>query len=231
MVDKALFETIKSKFPEGTSFKDAYAAGITDPQGNKIRHIRCYAPAVKNPLAIKKQTYLSKYPYKQNYYAAMGDLYVMCKYENISKTKTEYKIWSLFDISQNRKEKTPDVEDIPMTLTVEDKKHNTFVLNLVCKIRKGDMVLLYENSPDELVEADKNLLSQRLYVVTGFENPNYVKLVKHINAQKDSELGKGESVKSFDKTPEKIRQTITGLHYLIAGKDFDFSADFGIVFK
>ena len=231
IVDKALLAAIKSQFPEGTSFKDAYAAGIKDPQGNKIRHIRCFAPAVKNPLEIKKQTYLSKYPYKQNYYAAMGDLYVMCKYENISKTKTEYRIWSLFDISQNRKMKTSDVEDIPTSLTVEDKKHNILTLNLVCKIRKGDMILLYENSPDELVEADKNLLSQRLYVVTGFENPNYIKLVKHINAQKDSELGKGESVKSFDKTPEKIRQTITGLHYLIAGKDFEFSADFGITFK
>lgn len=231
MVDKALFATIKSKFPEGTSFKDAYEAGITDPQENKIRHIRCYAPTVKNPLAIKKQTYLSKYPYKQNYYAAMGDLYVMCKYENISKTKTEYKIWSLFDISQNRKEKTPDVEDIPTTLTVEDKKHNTFVLNLVCKIRKGDMVLLYENSPDELVEADKTLLSQRLYVVTGFENPNRITIVKHTNALKETELGKGEALTMFEKMPEKIRQSISKLNFLLRGKDFDFSADFGIVFK
>lgn len=40
----------------------------------------------------------------------MGDLYVMCKYENVSKTKTEYKIGSLLDISQNRKVKTPDIE-------------------------------------------------------------------------------------------------------------------------
>ncbi len=110
IVGKALLLNIKSQFTDGTSFKDAYEAGIKDPQGNKIRHILCFAPLVKNPLAIKKQTYLSKYPYKQNYYAAMGDLYVMCKYENVSKTKTEYKIGSLLDISQNRKVKTPDIE-------------------------------------------------------------------------------------------------------------------------
>lgn len=231
IVDKALLSNIKSQFPDGTSFKDAYEAGIKDPQGNKIRHIRCFAPLVKKPLQIKKQTYLSKYPYKQNYYAAMGDLYVMCKYENISKTKAEYKIWSLFDISQNRKMKTSDVEDIPTSLTVKDKKNNTFVLNLVCQIRKGDMVLLYENSPDELVEADKNLLSQRLNVVTGFENPSLIKLVKHINAKKEADLGKGESIKSFDKMPEKIRQSIGKLNFLLRGKDFDFSADFGIIFK
>ena len=230
MVDKALFETIKSKFPEGTSFKDACEAGITDPRKNKIRHVRCFDPTVKNPLAIKKQTYLSKYSYKQNYYAAMGDLYVMCKYENISKTKTKYIIWSLFDISENRKGKTPDIEDIPTTLTVEEK-HNTFVVNLVYKIHKGDMVLLYENTPDELVEADKNLLSQRLYVVTGFENPSRILMVKHINAQKDSDLGKGEALTTFDKMPEKIRQSISKLNFLLRGKDFDFSADFGIVFK
>ena len=231
IVDKALLAFIKSQFTEGTSFKDAYEAGITDPQGNKIRHIRCFAPLIKNPLSIKRQTYLSKYLYKQNYYAAMGDLYLMCKYENNSKTKTEYRIWSLFDISQNRKMKTPDVEDIPTSLTVEDKKHNKYVLNLVYKIRKGDMVLLYENSPDELVEADNALLSQRLYVVTGFENPSLIKLVKHINAKKDTDLGRGESIKSFNKMPEKIRQSIGKLNILLQGKDFEFSADFGIVFK
>ncbi|MCR5453782.1 MAG: hypothetical protein K6F33_02190, partial [Bacteroidales bacterium] len=66
IVDKALFKKIKSQFPEGTSFKDAFAeGGVKDHNGNTIRHVRCFVPSVKNPLKIKRQTYLSKYDYKQ----------------------------------------------------------------------------------------------------------------------------------------------------------------------
>ncbi len=225
IVDKNLFQTMKNQFAENTSFKDAIEQGIKDSQENNIRHIRCFT-SIKNPLEIKKQTYLSKYDYKQNYYAAMGDLAVMCIYTNNIIKKSICRIWSLFEISQNRKAKTADVEDIP---TIIPNKNN--VPHYLSKqIRSGDMLLLYQNTPEELYEMDNAQLSQRLYVVTGFENPNYVKLVKHISAKKDSDLGKGESIKSYENMPEKIRQTITGLNILIAGKDFALNADSTITF-
>ena len=91
------------------------------------------------------------------------------------------------------------------------------------------MLLLYKDSPQELSEMDKSLISQRLYIVKGFENPSLIKLVKHTNAQADKDLGKGESIKDYSKMPEKIRCGINTLKFLIKGKDFQITTN-GISF-
>ncbi len=230
IVDKDLFAIIQGQFPKGTSFKDACSHGIfmykkngegivdfsEDCKVNKIRHIRCFT-SMKNPLRIKSHTYLSRKSYKQYYYAEMGDLYVMCKYENEERTEKEYHIWSLFDISNNRE---AGLEDIP--LVILSKKN--ILLKLVQQIKTGDMLLLYKESPQELMDMDKETLSQRLYVVKGFENPSLIKLVRHVNAQTDKDLGKGESIKDYSKMPEKIRCGINTLKFLVKELDFCLTA-------
>lgn len=238
IVDKGLFQIIKMQFPEGTSFKDACSKGIymyrKNEKGiidfsenckvNRIRHVRCLT-SIKKPLQIKKHTYLSQKEYKQYYYAEVGDLYVLCKYESADKTKKEYRIWSLFDVSNNRE---MGIEDIPTS--IENKNHE--ILFLSQKIKVGDMVLLYNESEQELEDLGNDALSQRLYRVRGFENDgNRIVLQRHINAQQDKELGKGESVKDFGKLPEKIRQGINGLKLLVLGSDFVFSIDGRVVLK
>ena len=92
------------------------------------------------------------------------------------------------------------------------------------------MLLLYTDSIDELKEMDNEILSQRLYVIRGFENPSLIKLVKHSNAQPEKDLGKGESIKDYGKIPEKIRCGINTLKYLIHGVDFWMTPK-GLVFK
>lgn len=237
IVDKNLFAIIRSQFSDETTLKDAYSSGIymykknkngkidfsEECKVNKIRHIRCHT-SIKNPLQIKKQTYLSNKDYKQYYYAEMGDLYTMCKYESEDKTIKEYRIWSLFDVSNNRKS---GLDDIPTTMT--SKKKNV-ILQLTQQINPGDMLLLYKETPLEILEMDKDSQSQRLYVVRGFENPSLIKLVKHINAQEDKYLGKGESIKDYSNMPEKIRCGINTLKYLIKDKDFYLTPK-GIIFK
>lgn len=236
IVDKDLFAIMKGQFSEGISFKEACSNGIFMYKKNKdgvvdysegckvnrIRHIRCFT-SVKNPLRIKGQAYVSNKPYKRYYYAEMGDLYVMCKYENTERTEKEYHIWSLFDISNNRE---AGIEDIPNTLL---GKKNT-MLQLTQQIKTGDMLLLYKETPQELMDLDRETLSRRLYVVRGFENPSLIKLVRHINAQPDKELGKGESVKDFSRLPEKIRCGINTLKYLVKETDFCLTPE-GLVFK
>lgn len=237
IVDKELFSTMKGQFPEGTSFKEACEKGIfmfrknkdgiidysKECKVNKIRHIRCYT-SVKKPLVIKNQTYLSDKPYKQKYYAEMGDLCVMCKYEDSDKTEKEFRLYGLFDISENRR---MGLEDIPGC--IENKKRNKRLM-LSHQIKGGDMLLLYKDSIEELKDLDTEVLSQRLYVVRGFENPSLIKLVRHINAQADKDLGKGESIKDYGHMPEKIRCGINTLKYLIQGVDFLITSK-GIVYK
>lgn len=238
IVDKELFSIMKGQFPEGTSFKEACEKGIfmfkknksgkidysEECRVNKIRHIRCFT-SVKNPLAIKSQTYLSSKPYKQKYYSEMGDLYVMCKYEDSDKTEKEFRLFGLYDISENRK---MGFEDIPTS--IESKKGNK-TLRLSHQLKRGDMLLVYEVSQDELRDMDNEMLSQRLYVIRGFENDgNRIILQKHSNAQPDKDLGKGESIKDFGQTPEKIRCGINTLKYLVQGVDFQITSK-GIIFK
>lgn len=237
IVDKELFSIMKGQFLEGTSFKEACEKGIfmfkknksgkidysEECRVNKIRHIRCFT-SVKNPLAIKNQTYLSDKPYKQKYYAEMGDLYVMCKYEDSDKTEKEFRLFGLFDISENRK---MGLEDIPAS--IENKKGNK-TLWLSHILKKGDMLLFYKDSINELKDMDNEMLSQRFYVVRGFENPSLIKLIKHINAQADKDLGKGESIKDYGRMPEKIRCGINTLKYLIQGVDFQITSK-RIIFK
>ena len=67
---KPMVRMMMRQFPEGTSFKEACEQGIfmLDKNGNKvnrIRHIRCYAKGVTNPIRVKKHTYLSDKEYKQ----------------------------------------------------------------------------------------------------------------------------------------------------------------------
>ncbi|MDR1973316.1 MAG: hypothetical protein LBQ31_01425 [Bacteroidales bacterium] len=226
IVDKNLFEIIRKQCQE-KAFKDACEAGFymidkNENKVNKIRHIRCFT-SVKNPLSIKKQTYLSDKEYKQNYYAEVGDLYVMCCYYNSDKTKTQYEIIKLFDVSENRKY---NLEDIANVIEVKNEK---FFLG--AKLQAGKQVLLYEKNIDELKEMSNDLLSDRLYVILGFENSSTIKLKKHINAQPDKDLGKGENIKDFNSLPQKIRCSVNTLSFLLEGKDFEMKLDGTIEFK
>lgn len=207
MVDKALYDYIHKEHAN-QDLQAAIEEGIRDMQGKQIRHIRCYVP-IKNPLRIKKQTYLSKKEYKQDYLAAMGDLYCMARYECEGK-KPIYRIYSLFDISQNR---ANGLEDVPQTIDIEGYR-------LIHTLHAGQQILLYKEHPDEIRGLDNAMLSPYLYVIRGFENPGTIKLVHHLSAKKDGELGKGESIKDYANLPEKIRCGIGTLNYLVEGKDF-----------
>ncbi|MEL5895716.1 type II CRISPR RNA-guided endonuclease Cas9 [Bacteroides sp. GD17] len=229
IVDEHLFHIIKRQC-DGKSFKEAcdegfYMLNRDGDKVNKIRHIRCYT-SMQNPLTVKPQSYLSDKEYKQYYYAEMGDLYAMCKYSNADKTKVRYEVISLFDISENRKYGY----DIAEVLE-DDKKKEKYYLEAI--LQAGKQVILYKDSNElaGIMEMSNDKLSDRLYVILGFENPSRIKLKKHICAKPDSELGKGESIKSFDALPEKIRQGINVTNCLLEDIDFYISPDGLITFK
>ena len=234
---KPMVEMMMSQFPEGTSFKDACEQGIymLDRNGrkvNRIRHIRCYGKNVTNPIKVKRHTYLSDKDYKQYVWAALGDgsVYALCEYVN-GNAKV-YQRYTYMDISENRK---LGQEDIPTSLT--DKKGLPYILRR--KICKGDMLLIYKDSPEELLHLDNAELSKRFYKVQCFEGKSAVTLFHHLlnkaGATKSTESGekkrdKGESVKDFTKLPNIIRSSITSFKYLQKDVDFEFTKD-GLILK
>lgn len=227
IVDKDLFQSMQKQYPS-LSFKEACEKGLymLDRNGNRInriRHIRCYVPTVKNPVAVKAQTYKSKHEYKQQYLAQVGDLSYMVKYQSEDGTFTQYEPLSLYTISQNRKY---GIGDIPLSIINKKGK----VLNFVYALRSGMTVLLYHEHIDELYGMPNSELSKRMYVIQGFEAPTRIILAHHLTAKKDSQLGKGESIKDLANLPEKIRCGINTLKFIVEGIDFIIT-DKGIEFK
>ncbi len=60
-----------------------------------------------------------------------------------------------------------DLDDIP---TAIENKKGYKILWLSHQLKGGDMLLLYKDSQDELKGMNNEMLSQRLYVIRGFEN-------------------------------------------------------------
>lgn len=224
IVDENLFEIIKMQC-EGKSFKDSCEEGfyMIDKKGNRvnrIRHVRCYV-TVKNPLPIKKQIYLSDKDYKQFYYAEVGDLYAMCKYYNEDKTKARYDVVKLFEVCENRKYGY-DVAEIT------EFKNVKYYLDTVLHV--GTLVLLYNEDANELRDMSCSSLSERLYVILGFESDGRINLKRHICAKLDKDL-KDEAIKSFEFLPDKIRQNVSKVKFLVAGKDFQITPSGIITFE
>ena len=224
IVDEHLFDEIRKQC-EGKDFKDACDEGFYMPKcNNRIRHIRCYAYDVKNPLHIKQQTYLSKKDYKQTYHVKTGDLYEMCRYRN-SDNKVKYKVLKLSDLIKNGEG----------GYGISEVIDNGYYLDAI--LRSGKQVILYKDNKDldNLLrkQIDIKLLSERLYVIERFESANIVNLKKHICSKPLNETGRGKAIilKSFDNVlPEKIRQSINELNYLLEDIDFKITLEGKIIF-
>ncbi len=224
IVDEHLFDEIRKQC-EGKDFKDACDEGFYMPKcNNRIRHIRCYAYDVKNPLHIKQQTYLSKKDYKQTYHVKTGDLYEMCRYRN-SDNKVKYNVLKLSDLIKNGEG----------GYGISEVIDNGYYLDAI--LRSGKQVILYKDNKDldNLLRKpiDIKLLSERLYVIERFESANIVNLKKHICSKPLNETGRGKAIilKSFDNVlPEKIRQSINKLNYLLEDIDFKITLEGKIIF-
>ena len=207
--DKSLFDMMKNQFPCQTSFNEAKEKGIyMFKKINRIRHVRCFAPSNISPTPIKRHTYQSKFTYKQNIYANIGDLPLLVKYDNGKTVK--YKSYHLFDIATNKQNGIDGIPDLPgykKTL-----------------IWKGTMILIYKENKNELYKSTNEELSKRLYVIDGFETPSRLNCTRH-NKQKES--NRGQSISDFDNLPIQIRTGASKLKFLI--KDVDFSIENGNV--
>ena len=99
---------------------------------------------------------------------------------------------------------------------------------LMCCLKKGTMVILYENSPEEVWKLTKQQISNRLYIVAGVSSfiPNnieygVIQLQHHQNAQPYSSV---KFKNGAYKADEEFRAGITLLHTqfkaLVEGEDF-----------
>ncbi|MFO7658232.1 MAG: HNH endonuclease domain-containing protein [Bacteroidales bacterium] len=233
--------TLEKALSEGVYMLDK--TGI--PIGRPIRHIRCWED-FSELLPIKRQTYLSKYEYKNDYWADNAENYLYGLYSNNDGVKG-FRLLNLLDISKLKKFQPisllseyfePSISTLRPKATVE----------LLCVLKVGHKVLFYKNEKYELRALNKTELSERLYIIDGFEKDGRVRFTFHMEARKNDDLKKdlehilgkaawqGKSDVNFSKKEyglpyPKLKLSKDNLNFLYEGKDFEVKPDGAILFK
>ena len=227
IVDEAVKQTIKDAVA-GKNFKEAIKEDIymNKEKGIRIKKVRCFANAVKNPICIRQHRDVSKKEYKRQFHVTNETNYLMAIYEGEvkGKVKREFEMVQMIDAALFYKN---SMDRDSYSTIVPSQKNNC---NLKAILKKGTRVLLYEKSSDEIDFSSIKDISKRLYVVSGLSVSTIQKIYKygmvtlkhHQEARPDSELNpkKGEY-----KSDEAYRPVIVLSHKqinaLVESVDFE----------
>ena len=240
-VRTSIEKTIQKRKAEGKSFNTAIEEPMwlldengreikEDKNGRKllpIRHVRCKVAAGRGfftkdkAIEIKRQTYPSKYEYKNVYYAQNDGNYLCLLYEGVKKGKVErrFRFLNFFDVVNLGIKDAEEIRNESYFQTIEEK---AFSLNLTAIIKAGTRVLMWLHSPEELIDMSANEISSRLFVVYKFnlKGANCIYLQNHIEAR--NEINKEEDYTTFDNTKYQARLTLVANSFncLIENRDF-----------
>src|SRR5574344_335171 len=134
-----------------------------------INKVRCFTPTVTMPLNIRQHRDLSPKKYKQQYHVVNDRNYMLAIYIGTDikgKEKRDFELVnnlqaSAFFKRSNEKEAT-DNQIVPLSSS------HDYALAYTLKI--GTMVILYENTPEEIWEGGISEIDKRLYKVTGLSS-------------------------------------------------------------
>lgn len=230
IVDDAVRAKVEAAIAEHGNLKKAVEAGIwmNKEKGVKINKVRIFANSIKRPINIRKHRDASSKEYKQTYHVANDTNYAMGIYvgqDKKGKAKREFELVNTLDAVTfyNSGVNKQGIDLLPV------KSKNGYPLKW--KLRVGMMVLLYENTPEEIYDLDKKELTKRLYKVTGMSsmvvsgcNYGVLFLTFHQEARPSTDV---KSKNGAYKQGEELRYRITLLHTqfraLIQGQDFEIN--------
>ncbi len=231
IVDEEVKRIVETAVKQFGSLKKAVEHGIwmNEEKQIPIKKVRVFAPTVTRPPQIRQQRDLSRHEYKRPFYVTNDRNYMMAIYigkDKKGKEKRDFELVNYLTAAKFYRRSNDHAVDgnqlIPQT-------KNGFPLRYVLKI--GTMVLLYENSPEEIWDLDRANLQKRLYKVTGMSSMvvndcNYgtLELVHHQDARKSTEITKknGKYVSNELFRPG-IRMLHTQFNALIEGIDFELN--------
>lgn len=240
-IKESIEKTIAKRKEEGKSFKTAIEEPmwLIDKDGHElkidknghyispIRHVRCKVAAGRGfftkdkAIEVKRQTYPSRYDYKNTYYAQNDGNYLCLLYEGIKKGKVvrQFRFINYYDIGLLGIKKVNDIYKEPYFQRTEDGK---IELKLSAIIKTGTHVIMWQESPDELESLTPPQLSRRLFVVYKFnlKGANCIYLLNHIEAR--NEIAHNEDYTSYDATNYQAKLTLVanGFNCLIENRDF-----------
>ena len=191
----------------------------------KIKKVRCFQDFAINASPIRSLRDQSKKEYKRSHYSMTNGNFMSAIYEGIDakgKKKRSFVIISLYEAAQAYGKHEPLVP------TVSEEGYA-----LIKTIRLGDLVLLYENSPEEIYNASQEELVKRMYEIIGMSDSKglQIRLKHQQEARPNGELQQiNGAFKNGDSAP--IRMLLhTQFNALVQGQDFDISDTGKITFK
>lgn len=219
IVDDVVRGIIQNAVAEGS--KDALNGTIwmNEEKQIPIKKVRCIT-SVKNPLSFehRKPRDTSNKSYKNDYYVAPDDNYLMAVYKGVTskgKVKYMYEFINMLDAARFYKQSNNKV--LVGGNIVQLSKDG---LNLDYTLKKGTMVLLYVDNPDEVWENNVDW-SCRLYKVTELWKDGRIVVTKHTEARPSSEVPK--VTKGFCIGDSKGLYSYSKFSALVQGYDFEIN--------
>jgi len=209
-VDKIVDENIKEIIKQAVTDKkiriNNNGAKLSDKviwQNEKkqisLKKVRVFTPAMKNPLQdFKKHAkpFLSKKDYKQQFNVANDENYCMAIYEGLDKKGNMKRTSELVNnIIAGEYYKLSNKSDRENQALVPNPHLKTgFPLKYI--LRKGTMVLMYDNSPEEIWELSHEESLERLFETTQLDvEGSGIKLLFHQEAREKKEITKAMGLK------------------------------------
>lgn len=184
-----------------------------------IKKVRCIT-SVKKPLSFehRKPRDISNKCYKNDYCVAPDDNYLMAVYKGVTskgKVKYMYEFINMLDAARFYKQSNDKV-----LVDGNIVQLNKDGLNLYYTLKKGTMVLLYVDNPDEIWENNGDW-SRRLYKVTELWKDGRIVVTKHTEARPSSEVPK--VTKGFCVGDSKGLYSYSKFSALVQGYDFEIN--------
>ena len=230
IVDGAVRQKVEDAIGMNGSLKKALEVGIwmNREKNIPIKKVRIFTPSVTRPINIRHQRDLSRFEYKKQYHVQNDRNYMMAIYighDKKGREKRSFEIVNNIDAARYHKHSNES------TYGLVPQTHLESVYPLAYCLKIGSMVLLYDESPEEVWDLDRMDLVKRLYKVTGLSSMiissyNYgtISLVHHQDARPSTEIKLKNGVY---KTGEEFRPGIKMLHTqlraLIQGVDFEIN--------
>ena len=196
-----------------------------------INKVRVFTGSVTRPIHIRQQRDQSRHDYKRQYHVQNDRNYMMAIYvgqDKKGKEKREFELVNNITAANFYRRSNDRVPTDNQLVPLYSKSG----YELRYKLKIGTMVLLYENSPEEIWELDRKNLQKRLYKVTGMSSMviqgkfeyGTIEMIHHQNAKPSSEIKK---VNGEYKSDEEFRAGIKMLHSqiraLVQGVDFEIN--------
>lgn len=214
-------DIVLAAFREGGSKALEGDVYMNREKGILIRKVRLYVRN-KTLLHIGRQRDLSVRDYKQQYHVSNDENYMMAIYEGVvrGKPKRTFALVNNIDATRHFTARHRGEAAVPLVAA-----HSPEGYPLLCTLKKGQHVLLYENTPDEIRRNDPADLARRLYYITGMsihsENVRRIIMKHHQEGRKNNVLtAESGQYKNTDGILPVRSMLHTQFKALIEGQDF-----------